>query len=85
MPTYEYRCLKCRKTFSQFQRITDPPLERCVRCKGAVERLISAGVGFIFKGSGFYITDYKKQKTAGEDRKAQPGGHVAATDAPAGK
>ena len=61
MPTYEYRCLKCRKKFEKLQRITEPPLGRCVFCKGKVERLISSGVGLIFKGSGFYCTDYKKK------------------------
>ena len=74
MPTYEYRCLKCRKKFEKLQRITEPPLGRCVFCKGKVERLISSGVGLIFKGSGFYCTDYKKKpkeptKTAISDSK----------------
>jgi putative FmdB family regulatory protein len=68
MPTYEYKCRKCRKTFEHFQKMTDKPLTRCVRCKGPVERLIGAGAGLIFKGSGFYITDYKKTaKTKSKD------------------
>ena len=71
MPTYEYQCHQCKKKFDHFQRMSDAPLKKCVYCKGPVQRLIGSGAGLIFKGSGFYITDYKKtenraQKT--EDR-----------------
>jgi len=59
MPTYVYRCLKCGKEFEEFQSITEKPLETCPYCKGKVERLISGGAGFLFKGSGFYATDYR--------------------------
>ncbi len=61
MPTYDYRCITCGKEFEFFQSIKDKPLETC-NCEkqGKVERLISQGSGIIFKGSGFYITDYKK-------------------------
>ena len=59
MPTYEYRCFKCKKTFDQLQKMSDAPLKKCVHCGGKVERLIGAGAGLIFKGSGFYQTDYK--------------------------
>ena len=61
MPTYEYHCLKCKKKFEHAQKITASPLKKCVHCGGRVERLISAGTGLIFKGSGFYATDYKKK------------------------
>ncbi|MFO8052815.1 MAG: FmdB family zinc ribbon protein [Candidatus Omnitrophota bacterium] len=61
MPTYDYRCLKCGKVFEAFQKITDNPLDKCIYCKGEVERLISSGSGIIFKGSGFYETDYKQK------------------------
>ncbi len=61
MPTYEYQCRKCKKKFDKLQSMTEPSLTRCVYCKGKVERLISAGAGLIFKGTGFYITDYKKK------------------------
>ncbi len=64
MPTYEYQCFKCKKKFEQLQRITEQPLSKCPKCGGKVQRLISAGTGFIFKGSGFYITDYKKSAPA---------------------
>jgi putative FmdB family regulatory protein len=60
MPTYEYECRKCRRRFEEFQKMTDPPLKNCPFCKGCVTRLITGGAGLIFKGSGFYITDYKK-------------------------
>ena len=60
MPTYEYRCLKCKKKFDSLQSIKAEPLSRCIYCKGKVERLISSGAGLIFKGTGFYATDYKK-------------------------
>lgn len=67
MPTYEYLCQKCGKEFEQFQSMTDQPLTVCPKeaCgmkkwgKGKVKRLLSAGSGLIFKGSGFYITDYR--------------------------
>ncbi len=62
MPTYEYQCTKCGHRFSEFQRIVDPPIKNCPKCrkKNCVEQLISGGSGLIFKGSGFYITDYKR-------------------------
>jgi len=62
MPTYEYQCRKCGHRFEVFQRIVDPPVRDCPKCatKGSVEQIISGGSGLIFKGSGFYITDYKR-------------------------
>ena len=65
MPTYEYSCTKCHKTFERTQRMSDEALKKCVYCKGNVRRLIGAGGGLIFKGSGFYATDYKKQPAEG--------------------
>ncbi len=59
MPTYEYKCLKCNLKFELFQKINDDPVTECPNCKGKVKRLISGGTGPIFKGSGFYQTDYK--------------------------
>jgi putative FmdB family regulatory protein len=60
MPTYEYKCKKCGHRFEKFQSIKAGPIRKCPECgKNAVERLISAGGGLIFKGSGFYITDYR--------------------------
>ena len=59
MPTYEYKCLDCGKRFEVFQKMTDEPLTECDACKGRLKRLIGAGAGIIFKGSGFYCTDYR--------------------------
>jgi putative FmdB family regulatory protein len=69
MPTYEYVCLKCDQHFEKFQSMNDKPLTTCPKelCgqrkwgKGRVKRTISAGAGLIFKGSGFYITDYRSE------------------------
>lgn len=61
MPTYDYKCLACENKFEKFQGITAPPLEECPECGGKVKRLIGAGAGLIFKGSGFYITDYRSE------------------------
>jgi putative FmdB family regulatory protein len=60
MPTYEYQCSRCDNRFEEFQSITADPLSKCPKCGGPIKRLIGAGVGIIFKGSGFYTTDYKK-------------------------
>lgn len=59
MPTYDYECRKCGHVFEKFQSMSEAPLKACPKCKGKVQRLIGAGIGVIFKGSGFYQTDYK--------------------------
>lgn len=59
MPTYEYKCLSCRELSEYFQKITDDPMSTCEKCGGDLKRLISGGAGPIFKGTGFYQTDYK--------------------------
>jgi putative FmdB family regulatory protein len=67
MPTYEYRCEKCQGTFELFQSMKDAPIEVCPKelCRldtwgqGKVKRLVGTGAGLIFKGSGFYVTDYR--------------------------
>lgn len=61
MPTYEYECEKCGNKFEIFQNIKEHPIEKCPECKGKVYRLIGAGAGIIFKGSGFYATDYRSE------------------------
>ncbi len=61
MPTYEYECKACGKTFEVFQKMSDEPLKTCIICKKKkVRRKIGTGAGIIFKGSGFYCTDYRK-------------------------
>ena len=76
MPTYEYKCTSCGHTFEEFQSINDKPLSRCPKCRSAVRRVINGGMGVIFKGSGFYTTDYKKSSalTGGSNgRKSESG------------
>jgi len=83
MPTYEYRCLDCGKTFDRFQRITEPSLTECQFCGGKVERIISGGSGLLFKGSGFYITDYRSdsyKKDASRDRSTESKPSVSTSD-----
>jgi putative FmdB family regulatory protein len=85
MPTYEYECAKCKKEFEIFQSMKDDSLKACPKdkCrmktwgKGKVKRAIGAGAGLIFKGSGFYITDYRSEgykKKAGEASKPSDSG-----------
>ncbi len=62
MPTYEYVCTRCGHAMEAFQSMKDEPLKRCPACKkAALKRQVGGGAGLIFKGSGFYITDYKKK------------------------
>jgi putative FmdB family regulatory protein len=70
MPTYEYECTKCGYEFERFQNMSDEPLKRCPKCRCKVRRLIGSGAGIIFKGSGFYETDYRSdsyKKDASKD------------------
>jgi putative FmdB family regulatory protein len=59
MPTYEYRCPQCGNEFEKFGKMSDPPVTECTSCGAEAERKISGGAGLLFKGSGFYITDYR--------------------------
>ena len=99
MPTYEYFCTKCEQRFETVQSMKDPHLETCPenRCRmetwghGCVKRQLGAGAGLIFKGSGFYITDYRSEsykEAAKKDSSATSGGGSTEaakpkTDAPA--
>ncbi|MGI9625423.1 MAG: FmdB family zinc ribbon protein [Longimicrobiales bacterium] len=77
MPTYEYRCQDCAHDFERFQRMSDPPVAECPECGGTPERLLSAGAGLLFKGDGFYITDYRSdsyKKGAEKDSSASAEG-----------
>lgn len=72
MPTYEYRCPKGHE-FELFQRMSDEPRAACPECGETAQRLLSGGVGLIFKGEGFYITDYRSEaykKAASSDKEA---------------
>jgi len=61
MPTYDYECQKCGHRFERFQKISDAPLRTCPQCRGKVRRLLGTGAGILFKGSGFYATDYRSE------------------------
>jgi putative FmdB family regulatory protein len=66
MPTYEYACTACDHRFERFESIKAKPDTSCPKCKKKkAERQISAGGGFLFKGTGFYVTDYKKTSAGG--------------------
>ncbi|MHC4924977.1 MAG: FmdB family zinc ribbon protein [Planctomycetota bacterium] len=72
MPTYDYECASCGHAFEEFQMMSDKVLRKCPECKRMkLQRLLGAGSGIIFKGSGFYETDYKKKtgKPSGESSK----------------
>ena len=76
MPTYDYQCTNCGYTFEEFQKMTDDLLQNCSVCGGSLKRLIGPGLGPIFKGTGFYQTDYKNSSTKSEpvkeDTKSKP-------------
>jgi len=63
MPTYDYKCTNCSYTFEYFQPMSAEPLKECPNCKGELKRIIGSGAGPIFKGSGYYPTDYKGKST----------------------
>jgi putative FmdB family regulatory protein len=77
MPTYEYRCHACDNQWEEFQSIKAEPTKKCPKCRKAkAERIISAGGGILFKGTGFYQTDYRSEsykKGADAARKASEG------------
>ena len=74
MPTYNYYCEKCDMNFSYFQKMSEPSLSTCEECGGKIKRVITGGSGLIFKGSGFYLTDYKDgNKTDSETEKRDAG------------
>lgn len=79
MPTYEYRCPSCGHAFDVFQKMSDEPGAECPECGKAAERQFSAGAGFLFKGEGFYITDYRSDsyKKAAQKDQAQTGGSTS--------
>ena len=92
MPTYDYLCDSCGHGFEKFQSITARPLRKCPKCgKNRLKRLIGAGTGIIFKGSGFYETDYRsegykeakkkdeKPATESKDKKDTKGGTTSET------
>lgn len=79
MPTYEYECGNCGHSFEEFQAMSDKPLRKCPSCsKLKLVRLIGSGAGIIFKGSGFYETDYKRKEQPKPAEKPADGGGSSA-------
>jgi putative FmdB family regulatory protein len=66
VPTYEYECNSCGYRFEKFQKMSDEPVRLCPECGKPVKRLIGSGLGVIFKGTGFYATDYGGSSTSGK-------------------
>jgi putative FmdB family regulatory protein len=92
MPTYEYRCTACSHEFEKFQRMSEEPGAECPECGAKSERRLSAGAGLLFKGSGFYITDYRsdgykqaakaEKGDSGKSSESNPASKSEATPAP---
>lgn len=82
MPTYEYRCPEGHE-FEEFQRMSDPPVADCPHCGAEAERLLSAGAGLIFKGSGFYITDYRSDSYKKDAAADKTSGGAGSSSSPA--
>lgn len=87
MPLYEYQCEQCKAHFEKIQKFSDPPLTRCEKCGGKVERLLSSPA-IQFKGGGWYITDYARKPSAegskpasesASDKSSKPSGDSAAS------
>lgn len=83
MPTYDYVCQACDHTFEEFQSITAKPLRKCPTCgKPKLKRLIGTGAGIIFKGSGFYETDYRSESYKKAAKAESEGGTAKSDSAP---
>ena len=88
MPTYDYQCTACGHAFELFQKMSDEPVAECPECGEQAERQISGGAGFLFKGEGFYITDYRSEdykkkaaKEVGEPKPAKTSGSTGSSEA----
>jgi putative FmdB family regulatory protein len=83
MPTYEYECQKCGHHYELYQSIKDGPKRTCPKCHGRVKRLVGTGAGLIFKGSGFYETDYRKPSyTEGAKKESSAASPATAATSP---
>ncbi len=80
MPTYDYRCTVCGHEFEHFQSMFDEHLKSCPSCNSEVRRVISGGTGLIFKGSGFYITDYKNKSDSSSSKSSSSKSIAGKTD-----
>ena len=71
MPSYDYQCKQCGHTFEELQSMSDAPLSTCPECRtDSLQRLIGGGLGVIFKGSGYYVTDTKKSDKSGSSKES---------------
>jgi putative FmdB family regulatory protein len=80
MPTYQYRCRKCGHSFELFHSIKDDGIKRCPKCRGRATRVPSGGAGLLFKGSGFYITDYRSSSYKEGAKQEKSGGASPASE-----
>lgn len=85
MPTYEYKCQKCGNEFEEFQSMTAEAKADCPKCGGHAKRMISLNSGIIFKGKGFYVTDYKNNKNNSETQSCPKAETCADSKCPAVK
>jgi putative FmdB family regulatory protein len=85
MPTYQYRCNNCGHEFEEFQSMTEDPIKVCPECQGKTRRLITGGAGLLFKGSGFYQTDYRSAKYKADRRKDVTGPGTSSSDSSSSK
>ena len=84
MPIYEYECEQCKTRVEVLQKRSDPPLETCSSCGGKVQKMVSSPAGLLFKGSGWYVTDYAKKNGKSDDAPSTPKGE-GKSDSSAGK
>jgi|ERR1017187_2470142 putative FmdB family regulatory protein len=81
MPTYEYRCSLCHEVSDAFQKMSDPALVDCPFCgKPGLERIVSGGAGVLYKGEGWYVTDYSKKSSGGKEESSKPVGEKSKTE-----
>ena len=80
MPTYEYECCDCPNRFEVFQKMTEEHLKHCPKCKGKVRRLVGTGSGVIYKGSGFYTTEYRSESYKKREKEDQGTTKTAPTE-----
>lgn len=85
MPIYEYECEQCKKRVELLQRLSDPPLETCSSCGGKVRKMVSSPAGLLFKGSGWYVTDYARKNGKGGDSTSSAKAEGKPASSPDGK
>jgi putative FmdB family regulatory protein len=85
MPTYQYRCRKCGHEFEEFHGIKDTKPRKCPKCRARADRVPAGGGGLLFKGSGFYITDYRSSSYREKAKKEAGGGDAGGKKSEGGK